>query len=432
MRRVVPAHSVQGTVALPGDKSVSHRAALLGALSVEGVTVTNFSGGADCASTLACLEKMGVTVRRCDPGTVHIARNEAFLEPGDVLDAGNSGTTARTLCGLLAGVPGLYAVLSGDESLRRRPMGRVVDPLRVMGARIDGRAGGASLPLCIKGTRLTGGTHRLQIASAQVKTALLLSGLSASEPTTIVEPLGTRDHTERLFDFLGVPCTRRDDAVTIFPCEEVRGGTWRIPGDVSAAAFWLVAAALLPDSEVRLPGCGLNPTRTGMLSVLRRMGLAIEVTEEDCSGGEPVGDLLVRSASLEGTKVFSEEIPSLVDELPVLAVAATQAKGITEIRGAKELRVKECDRIAAMAEGLRTLGADVEELEDGWILRGPVRLSGGRVRSFGDHRIAMAFAVAGLAATGPVEIDDPACVDISYPAFFETLETLVCRECAVL
>lgn len=423
MKRIEPAATLKGTVVLPGDKSISHRAALLGAIATKGVEVTNYSEGEDCASTLACLEKLGVRVLR-GKDRVEVARGKAFFDPDEPLDTGNSGTTARTLCGLLAGMPGLYAVLTGDESLRRRPLRRVVDPLRVMGARIDGRHGGALLPLSVRGTRLTGGTHRLAVASAQVKTALLLSGLSASEPTTVLEPLSTRDHTERLFAFLGIPCTRRDNAVTVFPCGEIPGGRWRIPGDFSAAAFWLVAAALLPDSEVRISRCGLNPTRTGALAVLRRMGLDVQIENEGESGGEPEGDLVVRSAPLSGTKISPEEIPLLVDELPVLAVAASQAWGITEIRGAGELRVKECDRIAAVTEGLRALGGDVEEREDGWVIRGGGPLHGGRVRSFGDHRIAMAFAVAGLVAKDPVEIDDIRCVAISYPNFFETLEAL--------
>lgn len=423
MKQLEPAAAVRGTVTLPGDKSISHRAALLGALATKGVEVSHFSGGADCASTLACLEKIGVRVVRHDD-RVAVIRGTAFTDPDEPLDAGNSGTTARTLCGLLAGIPGLYAVLSGDESLRKRPLRRVVDPLRIMGARIDGRDGGALLPLSVRGTRLTGGTHRLATASAQVKTALLLSGLSASEPTTVLEPLATRDHTERLLAFLGIPCTRRGNAVTVFPCGEISGARWRIPGDFSAAAFWLVAASILPESEVRLPGCGINPTRTGALTVLLRMGGAVGIENPGESGGEPEADLVVRSAPLSGTTIAPEEIPGLVDELPVLAVAASQARGITEIRGAAELRVKECDRITAMTEGLRALGGDVEELEDGWLIRGGHPLHGGRVRTFGDHRIAMAFAVAALAADGPVEIDDARCVAISYPGFFETLEAV--------
>jgi len=427
MKGIASTAPLRGTVVLPGDKSISHRAALLGAIATKGVEVTNYSEGKDCVSTLTCLEKLGVRVLRGQE-SVAVERGRAFLDPDEPLDLGNSGTTARTLCGLLAGMSGIYAVLTGDESLRRRPLRRVVDPLRVMGARIDGRHGGALLPLSVRGTRLTGGTHRLAVASAQVKTALLLSGLSASEPTTVIEPLPTRDHTERLFAFLGIPCTRRDNAVTVFPCGEIPGGRWRIPGDFSAAAFWLVAAALRPGSEVRIARCGLNPTRTGALAVLRRMGLEVRVENEGESGGEPEGDLVVRSSPLSGTKITPEEIPLLVDELPVLAVAATKAHGVTEIGGAAELRVKECDRLAAVTEGLRALGGDVEEREDGWIIRGGGPLHGGRVRTFGDHRIAMAFAVAGLATEGPVEIDDPRCVAISYPRFFETLEALTSGE----
>ncbi len=425
MGRNEASRSLRGEVTLPGDKSISHRAALFGALSSEGVEVENFSGGADCASTLACLERLGVRVERPGERTVRVRRGEAFREPEDALDAGNSGTTARTLCGLLAGLPGICAVLRGDESLRRRPMRRVVDPLRTLGARIDGRDGGNRLPLCIRGTRLAGGVHRLALPSAQVKTALLLSGLFANEPTTVVEPLPTRNHTEILLGHLGLPCSVREEGVTVFPGPEPRGGRWRIPGDVSSAAFWVVATAILPGSEIRLRKVGLNPTRTGALRVLERMGLALERLEPGEAGGEPLGDLIARSADLEAVEIGPEEIPSLVDELPVLAVAAARARGVTEIRGARELRVKECDRIAAVAEGLRALGAEVEEREDGWRIQGPCAFRGARIRTFGDHRIAMAFAVAGLAASGPVELDDPACVRISYPEFFPTLEALL-------
>jgi 3-phosphoshikimate 1-carboxyvinyltransferase len=410
-------------VSLPGDKSISHRAALLGALSREGVEVRNFSGGADCASTLSCVEKLGARVER-GGGVLRIARGDAFREPENVLDAGNSGTTARTLCGLLAGIPGIYAVLTGDDSLRRRPMRRVTEPLRAAGARIDGRSDGALLPLSIRGSRLSGGEFRLAAASAQVKTALLLAGLFAQDTTRVIEPLQTRDHTERLLLKLGVPCTVGPEGITISPAKDVGGGSWEIPGDASAAAFWAVAAAILPESELILRRVGLNPTRTGFLRVLERMGAAAEVENRAEAGGEPLGDLILRSADLEGTRIDAEEIPSLVDELPILAVAAARARGITEIRGAGELRVKECDRIAAVAEGLRTLGAEVEEHPDGWTIQGPCVFRGGRIRTFGDHRIAMAFAVAGLASSEPVELDDEACAVISYPRFFSALEEL--------
>ena len=417
---VTPRGSLGGTRTVPGDKSVSHRAALLGALSREGIEVDRFAPGADCASTLACLEALGARVQR-QGDRVRVARGEGDLGASEVLDAGNSGTTARLLCGLLAGHPGTFSVIRGDESLSRRPMGRVVDPLRTLGARIDGREGGRLLPLSVRGTRLSGGVCTPPAASAQVKSALLLAGLSARGAVTVAEPLKTRDHTEILLEHLGVPLRREGTSVTVYPLEDLPGASWRIPGDFSSAAFWIVAAALLPEADLTLPEVGLNPTRTGLLSVLGRMGLDYRVENPRVSGGEPVGTLRVRSSSLEGTVVGPEEIPSLVDELPVLAVAAVRAKGITEIRGARELRHKECDRIAAMAVGLRALGAEVEEREDGWILRGPCDLRGAEVDSFGDHRIAMALGVAALTARAPVRIRGAACVGISYPGFFEAL-----------
>lgn len=415
--------SINGTVEVPGDKSISHRVGILGALSSRGIEVTNFSSGADCASTLDCVERLGCSVER-QGDRVKVARGEGIAEASRTLDAGNSGTTARLLCGLLAGVPGTFSVLTGDDSLQRRPMSRIVDPLRVLGARIDGRDGGKRLPLSIRGTRLTGGQYVLPMASAQVKSALLLAGLSAQGSVTVVEPLSTRDHTEIMLEHLGVPIRRDGDSVTVYPFDDLPGGSWRVPGDFSSAAFWIVAAAICSDSSVRLSGVGLNPTRTGLLEVLRSMGLDCSVENESAQGGEPVGDLIVRSSSLSSVSVGSDMVPSMVDELPVLAVAATQAEGTTEIRGAGELRVKECDRIAAVAEGLRAMGADITEHDDGWTIPGSQRLRGATVDSRGDHRIAMAMAVAGLAADGPVEILGSDCVSISYPEFFSQLEEL--------
>jgi len=426
-RTIFPVRGLSGTVWVPGDKSVSHRAAFLGCLSKDGIEVANYSPGADCASTLRCLRQLGFSVTRQE-GSVHVSRGEGPGEPKGTLDAGNSGTTARLLCGLVSGISGVFAMIMGDESLSRRPMNRVVDPLRNLGARIDGRDGGRFLPLSIRGTRLVGGTCTLAVASAQVKTALMIAGLCSQGSVTVIEPLATRDHTEIMLEHLGVPLRREDRTITTYPFDDLPGGSWRIPGDFSSAAFWTVAAAIVPGSELSLPGVGLNPTRTGLLRVLEGMGLSAKVEDPSTSGGEPTGTLRVRSSRLEGTRVVREQVPTMVDELPVLAVAATQAHGITEIRGAEELRVKECDRIAAMAEGLSALGADIEAHPDGWTIRGPKPLKGGVVNSRGDHRIAMALAVAALAARGPVEIEGTGCVDISYPGFFADLERLSGRD----
>ena len=420
---IAPATGLKGTVIVPGDKSISHRAAFLGCLSREGIEVENYSSGADCASTLRCLERLGFSVDRAGQG-VRVRRGEGPCEAHVTLDAGNSGTTARLLCGLLSGIPGAFSVITGDESLSRRPMSRVVDPLRNLGARIDGREGGRLLPLSVRGTRLTGGTCTLTVASAQVKTALMIAGLCSQGSVTVIEPMATRDHTEIMLEHLGVPIRREGRTITTYPFDDLPGGSWRVPGDFSSAAFWLVAAAIVPGSELLLPGVGLNPTRTGLLEALKEMGLSVAVEDPSFSGGEPTGTMRVRSSSLEGTCIVREQVPAMVDELPVLAVAATQARGVTEVRGAGELRVKECDRIAAMAEGLSALGADIEAQPDGWTIRGPNRLKGGRVNSHGDHRIAMALAVAALAADGPVVIEGAECVDISYPGFFADLERL--------
>ncbi|NLK19641.1 MAG: 3-phosphoshikimate 1-carboxyvinyltransferase [Synergistaceae bacterium] len=426
MKVIRSAKRISGTVTVPGDKSISHRAAILGAVSSGGVTVRNFADGADCASTLGCLQKMGAVVSK-KGSTLSISAPSGLSSPAGALDAGNSGTTARTLCGLLAGLPGLEATLAGDDGLSKRPMLRVTEPLRAMGASITGERGGDNLPLKITGRKLRGATHSLKTASAQVKTALLLAGLSTDEPTTVIEPLKSRDHTERMLTHLGIPLYMDGNSITIAPSRPLSGGEWTIPGDFSSAAFWIVAAAILPDSCVVLGNVGLNPTRTGLLKALGRMGLACTVEPLGLQGGEPAGTITVHSSRLKGTEVSGAEIPLMIDELPILAVAAAMAEGTTEIRDAMELRYKECDRIAVVAEGLTVLGAKVTELEDGWRITGPSKLTGGRVSSAGDHRAAMAFAVAALAADGPVEIEGHECAAVSYPGFFSTLDRLAGR-----
>ncbi|SMG22207.1 3-phosphoshikimate 1-carboxyvinyltransferase [Dethiosulfovibrio salsuginis] len=420
--KVVPG-SVRGTVEVPGDKSISHRVGMIGALSKDGIEVTNFSPGADCSSTLECVKALGCDVVRSGD-SVKVSRGKGLSDPSAPLDAGNSGTTARLMCGLLAGVPGTFSVMSGDESLQGRPMSRVVDPLRILGAKIDGRDGGKRLPLAIRGTRLTGGQYVLPVASAQVKSALLLAGLSAQGSVTVVEPLPTRDHTEIMLEHLGVPVRKDGGSITVYPFDDLPGGSWRVPGDFSSAAFWAVAAAISPGSEVSLIGVGLNPTRSGLLEVLKSMGLDCSVMSPRTQGGEMVADLVVRTSVLSSVTVGESQVPSMVDELPVLAVTATQASGTTEIRGASELRVKECDRIAAVAEGLRAMGAQIVEHDDGWTIPGGQALHSAVVDSHGDHRIAMAMAVAALVADGPVEIKGSDCVAISYPDFFSHLNSL--------
>ncbi|MGB4300552.1 MAG: 3-phosphoshikimate 1-carboxyvinyltransferase [Acetomicrobium sp.] len=445
MIEIRPVEGIRGEINVPGDKSISHRAAILGALSKEGITVGNFSTGEDCKTTLTCLKALGCEITKPDDKTgakdlrdpdhlrsgaagfenkVTIKAPQGLREPKNILDAGNSGTTARLLLGLISGIPNLFAVINGDESLKGRPMGRVTGPLISMGAKIDGREFGEKLPLAVRGKKLNGGIHVLQVASAQVKTAILLAGLGAQGATTVIEPSPTRDHTEIMLEFLGVPVFKSDLKTTVYPTSLINGGSWTIPGDFSSAAFWIVAAAITRESELQIKNVNVNPTRTGLLNVLKRMGLLYSIEDETLSGGEKTATIVVKSSSLKGTKVMPEEIPSLIDELPLLAVAATQAEGITEVTGAQELRVKESDRIHTMAVGLKKMGAQIKETKDGWIIKGKTPLAGGKTKSYGDHRIAMALAVAGLAATSPLHLEGESCVRISYPSFFETLRKL--------
>lgn len=422
MQTVQRVQSLHGTVTLPPDKSISHRAAILSALGDGPSRIINFPDSADPQSTLGCLRTLGVSIRRASDGALRVegAGLSGLRPPAKPLDCGNSGTTMRLLTGVLAGQP-FGSVLSGDGSLEQRPMERIAEPLRAMGAHInlvDGHA-----PIRVRGGRsLSGIEYRLPVASAQVKSCVLLAGLYANQPTTVIEPTPSRDHTERM---LGVPATETGGVrrLTIEPGHYIPANTWQIPGDFSAAAFFLVAASIVADSEVTMDAVGLNPSRTAFLDVLRGMGADITVENERSQGGEPVGDLTARSADLAGVSVGGRLIPNLIDEIPILAVAAAHAEGRTEIRDAQELRVKETDRLHAMALNLRTMGARVEEFEDGLAIEGkPGGLFGETVDSFGDHRIAMAMGVAALAAHGSTTILNPACAQVSFPDFWNQLQ----------
>ncbi|EHM09359.1 3-phosphoshikimate 1-carboxyvinyltransferase [Thermanaerovibrio velox DSM 12556] len=415
---------LRGEVTVPGDKSISHRAAFLGALSSRGIRVSNFAPGDDCSSTLRCLSDLGFEVQR-DGETVEVRTGSGPVDPIGILDAGNSGTTARLLCGLLAPRPGLFGVVTGDPSLLRRPMDRVVEPLRSLGARIEGPQGGRRLPLAIRGSRLSGGRVELKVKSAQVKTALILSALSGSHVVVVQESAPTRDHTEVMLQHLGVPLKREGGCITVYPCHDLPGGSWRIPSDPSSAAFWAVGSAVLPASDLMIPAVGVNPGRVGFIKVLQRMGCPVEVAFRDPQGGEVVGDIRVRHSSLRAVEVEPHEVPGMVDELPVLAVAAALAEGVSRIRGAQELRHKECDRIRAVAECLNAIGGRVRELEDGWEMEGVEMFDGGDVDSFGDHRIAMAMGIAALRCRSTVTIRGAQCVSVSYPGFFERLEEMI-------
>ena len=418
MRAAVRApRRLQGEVSLPGDKSISHRAVILNAVADGEARVSGLSTGADVASTAGCLRALGVEI---EDGRVAGRGLQGLREPSGPLDCGNSGTTMRLLAGLLASRP-FPVTLVGDQSLSRRPMERVAAPLRLMGGHVT------TQPLRVGGDgELRGIEYESPVPSAQVKSALLLAGLAAVGTTCVVEPAQTRDHTERMLDAMGAPVARDRLAVTLTgPVSSLRPLDVAVPGDVSAAVFWLVAAGLHSEGRVLLRGVGVNPTRTACLDVLSDCGIEVTRLEPRMQGAEPVADLVVATGSeWRALEVGGARAAELIDELPVLAVAATQLPGTSVITGAAELRVKESDRVAAMAAGLSAMGADLTELPDGWEIRGPRHLEGAGVSSRGDHRVAMALAVAGLLADGQTEIEGAECVEISYPGFWDDLEAL--------
>ncbi|MBX6394338.1 MAG: 3-phosphoshikimate 1-carboxyvinyltransferase, partial [Alicyclobacillaceae bacterium] len=402
---VEPAPALSGQVRVPGDKSISHRAVMFASLAEGTSRIEGFLFGADCLRTVACMRALGVPIDVVgDAVVVHGRGLDGLTEPNDVLDVGNSGTTIRLLLGLLAGQP-FYACLTGDESIRRRPMARVVKPLQSMGARIDGRQGGGLAPLTVRGGGLRAIKYQMPVASAQVKSAILLAGMYAKGVTGVKEPVPSRDHTERMLHAFGAPLSRRSGFAEIERPARLQPFHMRVPGDLSSAAFPIVAGLIVPGSEIVLEGIGINPTRTGVLDVLQSMGAELEIEPEGEEAGEPTARIVVRTRPLKGTWVGGAVIPRLIDEIPVLAVAAAMAEGITEIRDAGELRVKETDRIQTIAAELRKFGVHVKELEDGLVIEGGGKLRGARCHSHGDHRIAMAMAVAGLAAQGETVVE---------------------------
>ena len=435
--RVTPVRRLAGRIEVPGDKSISHRAALFGALAHGRTEIRGYLEGEDCLNTLKAIRLLGAEVTRKAPGhyLVDAAGLEGLTEPADVIDCGNSGTAARLLLGVLAGQP-FWSVLTGDESLRRRPMGRIAEPLRLMGATVVGRDSGKRLPLCVGGARpLKAITYSSPVASAQVKTALLLAGLSANGSVTVEEPALSRDHTERMLAGFGARLTVEGHRVTITPGVELRGHSLAVPGDISSAAFFLVAGSIVEEAHVTIRNVGVNPTRTGLLDVLEAMGARVTHASGDRTDGhsthaEPAADLTTMTANLHGGEVGGTLIPRLIDEIPALAVAACAAAGVTRIRDAAELRVKESDRIRTIATQLGRMGADIVELPDGLEIRGGPRLHGAVVESAGDHRIAMAMVVAGLVADGVTVVEDTACIATSFPDFVETLNELAGQPCA--
>ncbi len=425
-----PARSLQGVVQVPGDKSISHRALLFGAIADGTTRITGLLPAEDPLSTAACLRAMGVTISAIEAGqpvTVEGVGLEGLLEPEDLLDCGNSGTTMRLMLGLLAGRAGRHFVLTGDASLRRRPMQRVGGPLALMGATITGRSGGNLAPLAIQGQQLRGATIRTPVASAQVKSALVLAALTARGDTTVIEPVQSRDHSERMLRAFGAQLSVGGPGLTevrVTPGSSLRGQEVIVPGDISSAAFWLVAGAITPGADLTVQNVGLNPSRTGVLDVLEQMGARIEVLNRREVAGEPVGDLRVTHGPLQAFTIGAELIPRLVDEIPVLAVAACYAEGVSRVSGAEELRVKETDRLAVMARQLGAMGARIEEFADGLAIQGGVALHGAEVDSETDHRVAMSLAVAAQVAKGPTQLHRPEAAAVSYPGFWDDLKRL--------
>ena len=420
-----------GEIAVPGDKSITHRAIILSALARGASDLIGWLPSEDCRRTLAAVQAMGVSV--LENGTslrINGCGLSGLEEPSDIIDCGNSGTTLRLLTGLLAG-QSFFSALTGDDSLRKRPMRRVIDPLREMGAHIHGRSDGKLAPLAITGKKLSAISYTLPIASAQVKSALLLAGLNASGETAVTDPYDTRDHTERMLQHFGAAVKREGNRCFITGGKPFSGKVIHVPGDFSSAAFFIVAGLIVPDSVITIKNVGVNPTRTGLLDVLERMGAKIEISVMDngplaMDHDEPVADIKIAASPLKGAGTIEGEIiPRLIDEFPILCIAAAFADGETEIRGAGELRVKESDRIATMAKALQAIGVVAEELPDGIRIVGKEKSVGGRCETEGDHRVAMAMKIAQLRTDGKIQLDDETCIDTSFPGFNDLLKGLM-------
>lgn len=417
--------SLQGEIIVPGDKSISHRSVMFGAVAEGVTTVTGFLLGDDCLSTVSCFRQLGVEIEQEDDQLIiHGKGWNGLKEPREVLNVGNSGTTIRLMMGILAGRD-FHSTLIGDESIGKRPMTRVTKPLSEMGAKIDGRQNGEYTPLSIRGGGIQGIKYQSPVASAQVKSSILLAGLQAKGTTTVVEPVLSRDHTERMIRQFGGTVVNEGSLVSVQGGQTLKGTTIQVPGDISSAAFFLVAGAIVPNSSITLKNVGLNPTRTGIIDVMQEMGadITIEVLEEGQI--EPVGNITVKTSNLKGTTIGGELIPRLIDELPVIALLATQAEGETIIRDAHELKVKETNRIDTVVNELSKLGAAITATDDGMIIHGKNKLGGGVVSSFGDHRIGMMLAVAALICEEEVSLEQKEAISVSYPQFFTDLASLM-------
>lgn len=416
--------SLQGTLTIPGDKSVSHRSVMFGAIAKGKTTVDGFLLGEDCLSTIDCFRKLGVKI---DVEGTNVSIDspgiDGWQEPSEVLYTGNSGTTTRLMLGILAG-SNVHTVMTGDASIGKRPMRRVIDPLRQMGAHITGRANGQYTPLAIQGTTLRAIDYHMPVASAQVKSAILLAGLRAEGTTIVRETEISRDHTERMLRQFGAKVDEADGVISIQGGQTLTGTHVSVPGDISSAAFFLVAGAICEGSKIMLKNVGINPTRDGIIEVLQNMGAAMTLMPNEDSQSEPTATITIETSALKGTTIEGDIIPRLIDEIPILALLATQAHGKTIIKDAEELKVKETDRITAVVDELKKLGANIEATEDGMIIEGPTPLQGASLKTYGDHRIGMMGAVAALITDGAVTLDDAECIAVSYPPFFEHIEVV--------
>lgn len=415
---------LKGEIKVPGDKSISHRAVIFGSLASGTTTISHFLDGEDCMRTIHAFQAMGVKIAKED-NTVSIDSKgyRKFVEPTEPIYLGNSGTTARLLLGVLAGLP-YYFSLYGDDSLTKRPMDRITVPLKEMGASIDGRANGKFLPLSIRGGKLQPISYQVPVKSAQVKSGVLLAGLLTEGETTVTEKAETRNHTETLIEAFGGKIEKEGLALTITGEQELSGAVIEVPGDISSAAFFMVAAALVPKSKIILKDVGLNPTRSGIIDIMKKMGCSIQVEETRSIGGETIGDITVSYSGMKGIEIGGEIIPRIIDELPIIALLATQAEGKTVIKDAEELRFKETDRIAVVVETLTNMGASIQATSDGMLIEGKKELNGGTLDSFGDHRIGMMVAVGSLIAKESIELTNKECIAVSYPRFFEDLKTV--------
>jgi 3-phosphoshikimate 1-carboxyvinyltransferase len=418
------ASPLKGEITIPGDKSISHRSVMFGSIAKGTTEITHFLSGADCLSTISCFQKMGVSIKISGDSVIVTGSGlRGLKKPSDTLDCGNSGTTTRLISGILA-AQDFDVTLTGDESIRKRPMKRIMEPLSLMGARITSINNNGCAPLSISGTKLHGIHYTSQVASAQIKSSVLLAGLYAEGETKVTEPYISRNHSEIMLKYFGADVRTEGTTACIAPPKELFGNKINVPGDISSAAFFIAAGLMVPGSEILIRNTGINPTRDGILSVCRDMGADITLLNENTDSGEPTADILVKYSSLHGTTIEGSIIPRLIDELPMIAAMACFAEGETIIKDAAELKVKESNRIEVMVRNLTAMGADVTETEDGMIIRGGKPLHGAVIDSQLDHRIAMTFAVTGLCADGETEILGAECVNISYPGFYNDLEML--------